>query len=162
MNNGVRVGVGYDAHRLAPDRALVLGGVTVPSEKGLAGHSDGDVAVHAMIDALLGAAALGDIGTHFPAGESRYEGVNSLRLLSETRDILSANGWRVHNLDATIVAEVPKLAPYVKEMCKAIEECLGTGPGAVSIKATTTDGLGFTGKGEGIAAHAVATIEPIP
>ena len=161
MSKGLRVGVGYDAHRLAPDRALVLGGVTIPSEKGLAGHSDGDVAVHAIIDALLGAAALGDIGTHFPAGESRYEGINSLRLLSETRDLLSANGWRVHNLDATIVAEVPKLAPYIEQMRKTIEECLGTGPGTVSIKATTTDGLGFTGKGEGIAAHAVATIEPI-
>ena len=161
MSKGLRVGVGYDAHRLAPDRALVLGGVTVPSEKGLAGHSDGDVAVHAMIDALLGAAGLGDIGTHFPAGEARYEGVNSLRLLSETRDMLSANGWRVHNLDATIVAENPKLAPYIEQMRQAIEECLGTGPGSVSIKATTTDGLGFTGKGEGIAAHAVATIESI-
>ncbi len=162
MNKGVRVGVGYDAHRLAPGRPLVLGGITVPSDKGLAGHSDGDVAVHAMIDALLGAAGLGDIGTHFPAEESRYQGVNSLRLLSETRDMLSANGWRVHNLDATIVAEVPKLAPYIEEMRRVIGECLGTGPGAVSIKATTTDGLGFTGKGEGIAAHAVATIEPTP
>jgi 2-C-methyl-D-erythritol 2,4-cyclodiphosphate synthase len=161
MSKGLRVGVGYDAHRLAPGRALVLGGITIPSEKGLAGHSDGDVAVHASIDALLGAAALGDIGTHFPAGESRYEGINSLRLLSETRDLLSANGWRVHNLDATIVAEVPKLAPYIEQMRKTIEECLGTGPGAVSIKATTADGLGFTGKGEGITAHAVATIEPI-
>ena len=161
MSKGLRVGVGYDAHRLAPNRALVLGGITIPSEKGLVGHSDGDVAVHASIDALLGAAALGDIGTHFPAGESRYEGINSLCLLSETRDLLSANGWRVHNLDATIMAEVPKLAPYIEQMRKTIEECLGTGPGAVSIKATTTDGLGFTGKGEGIAAHAVATIEPI-
>ena len=162
MNKGVRVGVGYDAHRLAPGRPLVLAGVTVPSDKGLAGHSDGDVAMHAMIDALLGAAALGDIGTHFPAEESRYEGADSLGLLAQVRDMLSANGWRVHNLDATIVAEVPKLAPYIEEMRQAIGKCLGTTPGVVSIKATTTDGLGFTGNGEGIAAHAVATIEPIP
>ena len=156
----MRVGTGLDAHRLVPGRPLVLGGVSIPHEAGLAGHSDGDTAVHAIIDALLGAAALGDIGTHFPSNDPRYEGVSSVSLLAQVNELLTQNGWRVRNVDATIVAERPRLAPHVEQMRNIVGGCLGLGPDQVSIKATTTDGMGFTGNGEGIAAHAVVTIEP--
>ncbi len=156
----MRVGTGFDAHRLVPDRPLVLGGVSIQYEAGLAGHSDGDAAVHAIIDALLGAAALGDIGTHFPDHDPRYEGVSSVSLLAQVNELLTQNGWRVRNVDATIVAERPRLAPHIEQMRGIVGESLGRGPDKVSIKATTTDGLEFTGNGEGIAAHAVVTIEP--
>ncbi len=156
----MRVGTGFDAHRLVPGRPLILGGVSVPHVTGLAGHSDGDAAVHAIIDALLGAAALGDIGTHFPDNDTRYEGVSSLSLLAQVNELLTQNGWRVRNVDATIVAERPRLAPHVEQMRGIVGECLGLGPDKVSIKATTTDGMGFTGNEEGIAAHAAVTIEP--
>ena len=158
----MRVGVGYDAHRLVAERPLVLGGVSVPYNYGLAGHSDGDVVVHAIIDALLGAAALGDIGVHFPSADPRYEGVDSLLLLAKVRDLLAENGWQVRNVDATIVAEHPRLAPYVAQMRQGVGLPLGLESNLVSIKATTADGLGFTGNAEGIAAHAVVSIESIP
>lgn len=158
----MRVGIGYDAHKLAVGRPLALGGVIVPSAYGLAGHSDGDVVVHAIMDALLGAAALGDIGAHFPSEDPQYEGASSLSLLARVRDLLAERGWQVHNLDATIVAERPRLAPYIAQMRQAIGKCLGLEPERVSIKATTTDGLGFTGRAEGIGAHAVVSIEPVP
>ncbi len=156
----MRVGTGFDAHRLVPGRPLVLGGVSISNESGLAGHSDGDAAVHAIIDALLGAAALGDIGTHFPDDDPRYEGVSSVSLLAQVNELLAQNGWRVRNVDATIVAERPRLAPHVEQMRGIVGESLGLGSDKISIKATTTDGMGFTGNGEGIAAHAVVTIEP--
>ena len=158
----MRVGVGYDAHRLAPGRPLVLGGVTVPHELGLLGHSDGDVLVHACIDALLGAAALGDIGTHFPSTEARYQGVASVRLLEQVTDLLRDRRWRVVNLDATIAAERPRLAPYVADMRRIISRAVGAEEGQVSIKASTTDGLGFEGQEQGISAYAVALIEALP
>ncbi len=156
----MRVGTGFDAHRLVPDRPLVLGGVSIPNEAGLAGHSDGDAVVHAIIDALLGAAALGDIGTHFPDHDPRYEGVSSVSLLAQVNELLTQNGWRVRNVDATIVAERPRLAPHVEQMRGIVGESLGLESDKISIKATTTDGMGFTGSEEGIAAHAVVTIEP--
>lgn len=158
----MRVGIGYDVHKLTEGRPLVLGGVVVPYECGLAGHSDGDVVVHAIMDALLGAAALGDIGAHFPSEDPQYEDASSLSLLARVRDLLAERGWQVQNLDATIVAERPRLAPYVAQMRQAVARCLGLEPERVSIKATTTDGLGFTGRGEGIGAHAVVSIEPAP
>ncbi len=156
----MRTGIGYDAHRLVPQRPLVLGGVGIPSDKGLAGHSDGDVLLHAVIDALLGAAALGDIGQHFPSDDPRYEGISSLKMLSKANAVLKEGGWRVLNVDATIVAQSPKLAPYFQAMRQSIADCLGVEPDRVSVKATTTDGLGFAGSGQGIACYSVASIEP--
>ena len=158
----MRVGIGYDAHRLVPGRPLVLGGVVVPYERGLAGHSDGDVAVHAIIDALLGAAALGDIGHHFPSNDPQYSGISSLILLSRTSDLLATHGWQVCNVDATIVAERPRLAPYIEQMRQAVGVSLRVEPELVSIKATTTDGMGFAGREDGMAAQAVVLIEPVP
>ena len=155
----MRTGIGYDAHRLVPQRPLVLGGVGIPSSMGLAGHSDGDVLLHAVIDALLGAAALGDIGQHFPSDDPRYEGISSLEMLSTANDILREDGWRVLNVDATIVAQSPKLAPYFQRMRQCIAASLGVEPARVSVKATTTDGLGFTGSSQGIACYSVASIE---
>jgi 2-C-methyl-D-erythritol 2,4-cyclodiphosphate synthase len=157
----MRVGVGFDAHRLHVGRRLVLGGVDIPHECGLVGHSDGDVAVHAIIDALLGAAALEDIGSHFPSTDPQYAGVSSLVLLASVRNTLADHGWRATNLDATIVAERPRLEPHIEEMRNRVSAALGLETGQVSMKATTTDGLGFTGKEEGMAAHAVAAIERI-
>jgi len=145
---------------LTEGRPLALGGIVVPYEQGLAGHSDGDVVVHAIIDALLGAAALGDIGDHFPSDEPQYEGINSLSLLMKVRNLLTEKGWQVQNVDATIDAERPRLAPYVAQMRDAIGGCLELNREQVSIKATTTDGLGFAGREEGIAAYAVASMEP--
>ena len=155
----MRVGIGYDVHPLVAGRPLVLGGVEVPFERGLSGHSDADVVVHAIIDALLGAAALGDIGTHFPSSDPQYEGMSSIALLERVGDILRGAGIEVVNIDATIVAERPRLVPYVDEMRYAICEALDIANEQVSVKATTTDGLGFAGHGEGIAAHAVALVE---
>ena len=158
----VRFGIGYDAHPLEPGRKLILAGVGVPFDKGLAGHSDGDVVTHAIIDALLGAAALGDIGTHFtPNDPSVPEGVSSLVLLERTMRFLAAAGWRVVNVDATIVAQRPRLAEQITAMRNAIARALGTVAENVSVKATTEDGMGYTGSGEGMSAMAVASITEI-
>ncbi len=155
----IRFGIGYDAHRLMDGASLVLAGVEVPFERGLEGHSDGDVAAHAIIDALLGAAALGDIGSHFPAdAPSIPKGVSSMELLSRTAAMLSDAGWRVVNVDATIVIQRPRLAERTTAMRTAVSAALGVDLSAVSVKATTEDGLGFTGTGEGVSALAVASI----
>jgi len=162
MKSRVRVGVGYDVHSLTPGRRLVLGGVEIPFDKGLDGWSDADVLTHAVIDALLGAAALGDIGSHFPPGEPQYKGISSLTLLAVVKDKLAENGWQVDNIDATIVAEKPELREFIDGMRKQLSQALGVAMGQVSVKASTSEGLGFVGRGEGIAAHAVASIESIP
>ena len=154
----LRIGTGYDVHRLVEDRPLILGGVTIPYEKGLLGHSDADVLLHAIMDAMLGAAALGDIGLHFPDNDDRYRGADSRDLLAETGRILGEAGYEVGNIDATIVAQRPKLRPYIDEMRKKTAETLGLTLDRVSIKATTEEGLGFTGNGQGIAAQAVCLI----
>ena len=155
-----RFGIGYDAHRLVTGRPLVLGGMTIPHDRGLEGHSDGDAAVHAIIDALLGAAALGDLGALFPEGDPRFPpGVSSLLLLDHAVALLRENGWRVGNVDATIIAQKPALAPHAQKMRQALAEAMDVSIDCVSVKATTTDGMGFTGDGQGIAAHAVASLE---
>ncbi len=156
-----RIGTGYDVHRLVAGRPLILGGVDVPYERGLEGHSDADVLLHAVKDALLGAAAMGDIGRHFPDSDLAYKGISSLKLLAVVGEKLAAAGWRVHNIDAVIIAERPKLTPHFPAMNANIAATLGIGEGQVNVKATTTEGLGFAGRGEGIAAHAVATIVPV-
>ena len=159
----VRFGIGYDAHLLVEGRPLMLAGVYVPFGKGLEGHSDGDVACHAIADALLGAAALGDLGTHFRASDPAVPtGVSSLALLGRTREMVRERGWQVENVDATIVAQHPRLAEHVPAMRQAVAQALGITDERVSIKATTTDGLGFTGTGEGIAAYAVASLTDRP
>jgi 2-C-methyl-D-erythritol 2,4-cyclodiphosphate synthase len=155
----MRVGIGYDVHPLAEGRRLVLGGVEVPFERGLAGHSDGDVLVHAIIDALLGAAALGDIGTHFPSSDPKYKDVSSISLLRQIGALLRERGWGVGNIDATIVAERPRLSPFVERMRKLMGQTLGIATEQIAVKAKTTDGLGFAGRGEGVAAYAVALVE---
>ena len=154
----MRIGTGYDVHRLTAGRKLVLGGVHIPSEVGLLGHSDADVLLHAICDALLGAAALGDIGRHFPDSAPKYEGISSLTLLEDVRVLVEEAGFRVHNIDATIVAERPKMAPHIPAMIANIAASSKTDRSAINVKATTTEGLGFTGRGEGIAAYAVCTI----
>ena len=159
---GTRSGIGVDVHPLVGGRPLVLGGVTVPFEKGVAGHSDGDVLVHAVIDALLGGAGLGDIGAHFPSDDSRYEGISSIILLELTLEKLSSHGWRPRYVDATILAQRPVLRPYVGSMRQALAAALELDLSAVNLKATTTDSLGFVGRGEGIGSLAVATVEPLP
>jgi 2-C-methyl-D-erythritol 2,4-cyclodiphosphate synthase len=153
----MRIGQGFDVHALVAGRRLVIGGVAIPYEKGLQGHSDADVLLHAICDALLGAAALGDIGRHFPDTDPAYAGADSRRLLREVRQKLA--GYRIVNLDATILAQAPRMAPHVPQMIANIASDLGIEPGAVSIKATTTEHLGFIGRIEGIAAQAVALIE---
>ena len=155
----LRIGHGYDVHRLVEGRPLILGGLAVPYEKGLDGHSDADVLLHALMDALLGAAALGDIGQHFPDNDPAYAGVSSLVLLKSVGGLLKHAGYAVVNIDATVLAQKPKLAPYIEEMRRRIAETLGISHDCVSVKATTEEGLGFTGEGKGIAAHAVALIE---
>ena len=155
----MRIGHGYDVHRLVEGRKLILGGVEIPFEKGLDGHSDADVLVHAVMDALLGAAALGDIGKLFPDNDDAYLGADSVELLKKVRDVLQEHGWKLSNLDATVIAQRPKLAPYIDTMRKRIADALETDAENVSVKATTEEGLGFTGSGEGIAAHAVALLE---
>ena len=155
----MRIGHGYDVHRLAEGRRLILGGVEIPFEKGLLGHSDADVLAHAVMDALLGAAALGDIGKLFPDSDPAYEGADSLALLKRVAEVLEENGYAVGNVDATVLAQRPKLAPHIPLMRERLAAAMGIGPGRVSVKATTEEGLGFTGTGEGIAAHAVALIE---
>ena len=155
----MRVGHGYDVHRLVEGRKLILGGVEIPWEKGLLGHSDADVLLHALMDAMLGAAALGDIGQHFPDSDERYAGADSLQLLAEVSRLLTEAGYRLVNADCTILAQRPKLMPHVPAMRANIACVLGVEPDAVSVKATTEEGLGFTGDGSGIAAHAVVLIE---
>lgn len=154
----MRVGTGFDVHRLVEGRRLVLGGVEIPFEKGLLGHSDADVLVHAICDALLGAAALGDIGSHFPDTDSRYKDIDSLVLLQQVGILLKRKGLAIINLDTTIIAQAPKLAPHIKKMTANIARTLAITEDQVGIKATTTEGLGFTGRGEGIAAQAVVLL----
>ncbi|MBQ3362683.1 MAG: 2-C-methyl-D-erythritol 2,4-cyclodiphosphate synthase [Muribaculaceae bacterium] len=153
-----RVGLGFDVHRLVEGRALWLGGVNIPWERGLLGHSDADVAIHALCDALLGAAALRDIGYYFPDSDPQYKGIDSRLLLRHVMHLLDENGYRLGNCDITICAERPKLNPHIPAMQRELAACMDCEPGQVSIKATTTEKLGYTGRGEGIAAHAVALI----
>ena len=155
-----RSGIGFDVHPLTEGRPLVLGGVVVPFDKGLSGHSDGDVLTHAIIDALLGGAGLGDIGAHFPSNDPALEGIESTSLLSRTVAILNAGGWQATYIDATIIAESPKLSPFLPQVRRRLADALSVSSEKVNVKATTTDGLGFAGRGEGIAALAVATLEP--
>ncbi len=159
MSDKCRIGTGFDVHSLSPGRPLVLGGVEIPFERGLSGWSDADVLSHAVIDALLGAAALGDIGAHFPPGQPEYRDISSLTLLEKTGQKLAENGWRVRNLDATVMAQAPRLSDFIQPMRRRLTQALGIDIAQVSVKATTTDGLGFTGRAEGIAAQAVAMIE---
>jgi 2-C-methyl-D-erythritol 2,4-cyclodiphosphate synthase len=154
----MRVGMGYDVHRLVPERDLIIGGVKIPYEKGLLGHSDADVLLHAIMDALLGAAALGDIGKHFPDNDPAYKGADSLMLLGRVGEILSEEGYVIENIDSTIIAQKPKMAPHIEQMRKNIADTLGLDISRVNVKATTEEGLGFTGTGEGISAQAVALI----
>ncbi len=155
----MRIGHGYDVHKLVLERKLILGGVEVPYEYGLLGHSDADVLTHAVMDALLGAAGLGDIGKAFPDSDQAYRGISSLILLERVMDMLTQRGLRVGNVDATLVAQRPKLAPFLPQMCCNIARCLGVSTDQVNLKATTEEGLGFTGAGEGMAAHAVVLLE---
>ena len=157
----MRIGQGFDAHALVSGRKLVIGGVTIPHDRGLDGHSDADVLLHAICDALIGAAALGDIGRHFPDTDPQYKGVDSRRILRDTAALLTSHGWRVVNLDATIIAQAPRMAPHIPAMVANIAEDLGVPQGDVSVKAKTTEKLGFTGREEGIAAEAIALIAPL-
>ena len=154
----MRIGQGYDVHRLKEGRPLIIGGVTIPYEKGLLGHSDADVLVHAVMDALLGAAALGDIGAHFPDTDERYKGADSMKLLAEVRDMLADRMYFIQNIDATIIAQAPKMRPYIDRMRENIADTLGIDQDQVNIKATTEEHLGFTGRGEGISASAVCLL----
>ena len=155
----MRIGSGYDVHRLTEGRKLILGGVGIPYAKGLLGHSDADVLVHAVMDALLGAAALGDIGQHFPDKDPAYQDISSITLLKKVAGLLRENGYQVGNIDATVIAQNPKLAPYREQMRQNIADALGISAGQVSVKATTEEGLGFTGTGEGISAQAVVMMQ---
>ncbi|HET6364627.1 MAG: 2-C-methyl-D-erythritol 2,4-cyclodiphosphate synthase [Nitrospirota bacterium] len=155
----MRIGTGYDVHRLVEGRKLMIGSVDIPSERGLLGYSDADVLLHAICDALLGAAGLGDIGRHFPDTAPKYKGISSLSLLTEVYRLLTEGGFRVNNIDATIVAERPKMAAHIPAMVANIASAVNADRSAVNVKATTTEGLGFAGRGEGIAAYAVCTIE---
>ena len=157
----MRIGQGYDVHCLVEGRKLILGGVEIPYEKGLLGHSDADVLLHAVMDALLGAAALGDIGQHFPDSVERYKGISSVELLKEVGKILQENGYLIENIDSTVIAQRPKLLPYRPQMAKNIADALGIEPDQVSVKATTEEGLGFTGTGEGISAQAIALLSSV-
>lgn len=153
-----RIGHGYDVHRLVENRKLILGGVDIPFEKGLLGHSDADVLTHAIMDALLGALALGDIGKLFPDTDPKYSGVDSLLLLSKVNDVISQNGYKISNIDSTILCQKPKLSPYIYDMRKNIANVCSLDVNAISVKATTEEKLGFTGTGEGISAHAVCLL----
>ncbi len=155
----IRIGHGYDVHRLIEGRKLILGGVEIPFEKGLLGHSDADVLVHAVMDSMLGALALGDIGKHFPDNDSKYEGADSILLLKKVSEIIGENGFCVGNIDSTVICQSPKLAPYIEKMRENIASSAGCEISRVSVKATTEERLGFTGAGEGIAAHAVCILE---
>ena len=155
----MRIGMGYDVHRLAEDRDLIIGGEKIEYEYGLLGHSDADVLLHAIMDALLGAAALGDIGTHFPDTDERYRGISSVRLLAYVDQLLEENGYSVGNIDATIIAQRPKMRPYIDQMRENIAKALGVETDQINVKATTEEGLGFTGTGEGISSQAICAIE---
>lgn len=155
----MRFGIGYDVHRLVEGRALILGGVSIPYELGLEGHSDADVLIHAIMDALLGAAALGDIGRHFPDTDSQYYGISSVLLLERVKESINTAGFRINNIDSVIVAQKPKIAPFINEMVSILAKALEVTVTLVNVKATTTEGLGFTGTGEGIAAYAIASLE---
>lgn len=157
----MRIGQGYDVHKLVEGRDLILGGVTIPYEKGLLGHSDADVLVHAIMDALLGAAALGDIGQHFPDTDPRYKGISSIELLKHIGALLDENHYLIENIDATIICQRPKLAPYRPQMAANIAEALHLNIGQVSIKATTEEGLGFTGSGEGVSSQAITLLTEV-
>jgi len=159
MANKLRIGIGYDVHPLVEGRKLVIGGVEIPFDQGLGGWSDGDALTHAVIDALLGAVALGDIGSHFPSGKPEYKNISSLSLLEKTRDKLEESGFKVVNVDATIIAEEPKLAEFISQMRQKLSQTLAIEASQVSVKASTANGLGFVGRGEGIAACAVAMVE---
>ncbi len=161
MGSKMRVGIGYDVHPLIPGRRLVLGGIEIPFDKGLSGWSDADVLTHAIIDALLGAAVLGDIGSHFPPGEPQYKDISSLALLKGVEGKLAENGWQIGNVDATIVAEQPKLGDFIDGMRKQLSQTLGIALSQVSVKASTSDQLGFIGRGEGMAAYAIALIQGV-
>ena len=154
----MRIGHGYDVHKLIEGRKLILGGVDIPYEKGLLGHSDADVLTHAIMDALLGAAALGDIGQHFPDTDPKYSGADSLQLLAHVVELIRSQGYALGNVDATILAQAPKLVPHIPAMRENLARAMGADPSQVSVKATTEEGLGFTGHKEGIAAHAVALL----
>ena len=155
----MRIGHGYDVHRLVEGRKLILGGVGIPYEKGLLGHSDADVLAHAIMDALLGAAALGDIGKLFPDNDPAFEGADSMKLLARVAEVLGEKGYAIGNIDSTVIAQKPKLAPYIEQMRRRMAEVCGIDMEQLSVKATTEEKLGFTGSGEGIAAHAVCLIE---
>lgn len=157
----MRIGHGYDVHRLVPDRELILGGVHIPYEKGLLGHSDADVLTHAVMDALLGAAGLGDIGRHFPDTDPQYKGISSLKLLSHVAEKLHLAGYRVGNIDVTVIAQAPKLKDFIPQMQKNLADILGAEENKINVKATTEEHLGFTGDGSGIACHSVCLIENI-
>lgn len=157
----LRIGHGYDVHRLVEERKLILGGVDVPYEKGLLGHSDADVLTHAVMDALLGAAGLGDIGKHFPDTDPAYKGADSLKLLDHVMDVLKEHGWQVGNVDATVIAQRPKLAGFIPAMRDNLAAHMRVAPEQVNVKATTEEKLGFTGSGEGISAHAVCILNKI-
>jgi 2-C-methyl-D-erythritol 2,4-cyclodiphosphate synthase len=161
MRDFMRVGMGYDVHRLVEGRKLILGGVEIEYEKGLLGHSDADVLVHAIMDALLGAAALGDIGQHFPDNDAKYEGADSIMLLKEVGKMLDEKNYVIENIDATIIAQKPKMAPHIPSMRENIAGALGIELNQVNVKATTEEGLGFTGSGEGISSQAVCSISPV-
>lgn len=157
----MRIGMGYDVHRLSAGRKLIIGGVDIPCEKGLLGHSDADVLLHAIMDALLGAAALGDIGSHFPDTDPEYEGISSIRLLEHVGRLLEEHQYQIGNIDATIIAQKPKMRPHIDQMRENIARALRTDLEKISVKATTEEGLGFTGKGEGISAQAVCLLDEI-
>lgn len=154
----MRIGHGYDVHRLVEDRDLIVGGVKIPYERGLLGHSDADVLLHSIMDALLGAAALGDIGKHFPDNDEKYKGADSLKLLKYVGELLDSKGYKVGNIDATIIAQSPKMSPYIEKMKENIAGALNIERDYINVKATTEEKLGFTGSGEGIASHAVCII----
>lgn len=154
----MRVGMGYDVHKLTEGRKLILGGVDIPWEKGLLGHSDADVLIHAVMDALLGAAALGDIGKHFPDTDPAYKGISSIKLLVYVAELLRKHGYAVGNIDATVIAQKPKMAPHIPQMRKNMADALGIPESKINIKATTEEGLGFTGRGEGIASQAICLL----
>ncbi|MBQ5725430.1 MAG: 2-C-methyl-D-erythritol 2,4-cyclodiphosphate synthase [Clostridia bacterium] len=161
MSAPLRIGHGYDVHRLVEGRPCIIGGVNIPHEKGLLGHSDADVLVHAVMDAVLGALGEGDIGCHFPDNDPAYQGADSLLLCRHVADILRERGYRLSNVDATVIAQAPKLAPHIEAMRRNVAAVFGVSPEDVNIKATTEEHLGFTGAGEGIAAHAVCLLEHI-
>lgn len=158
----MRIGSGYDVHALVAGRKLIIGGVDIAYDKGLLGHSDADVLLHAICDALLGAAALGDIGKHFPDSDPRYKGIDSRQLLRHVADLIKRSGYRIENIDSTIIAQAPKMAPHIASMVSNIAADLQVLPAQISVKATTTEQLGFTGRGEGIGAQAVCLLQPLP